>query len=631
MVVLYDRSATPVEDEESAADTMLMTTIGGNNDGGHGNNGRHRRHPMYALAGQAQELLVKQKQKKETTENAADDDTEKFVNGIYVIDVLSMFEKEEETGIVEGEEVVDVKKDENDDDDDDDDTEEEAQRVPTPEELLRAALQKENDDTELTKGFGKYFVKFFQRMLFQNVIFVAGSEQFGGLAFKLYHALHAMDTQAISELVIVMYPTTTITTKEGEEKEGLTVDSINNAMQNDQDDDENGKKKKKKTAKKPKMKRNGRKKGHSGEKPDTTNQTTEQQQRKSSSSSIITAPTVATIPLHVILDDTAGDTKKEVLDLLRTYFPMGTTTTTITTMTPDGIYRRPPPVLITAAIATGTDEEEEEEKQQPTYQYDPEYFNDIGLSLFTSSVTATMSFHTKQYERVFVDIPQSTLLEIQVPLASPKNDDVIDDDNDTDRDGNHTRMLNNTVNNETVPGLAAAQYVGGFVVRGNRCLLVRSLDQEASSWDGMRIPIVKRAPQESVYAAAIRAVTYYADVEPEAVTVVPNLLPIQMYTNQFHTDGSKNNNNKVLQTVQLYVLYAAHPPPSEGPLEDADMEDEEDYYDWYTYPNAAQRLTGLSLAAIQGMAQHLCMAAHAKIVPNKWGGIFGQEYYTLPA
>ena len=61
------------------------------------------------------------------------------------------------------------------------------------------------------------------------------------------------------------------------------------------------------------------------------------------------------------------------------------------------------------------------------------------------------------------------------------------------------------------------------------------------------------------------------------------------------------------------------------------MEDEEDYYDWYTYPNAAQRLTGLSLAAIQGMAQHLCMAAHAKIVPNKWGGIFGQEYYTLPA
>ena len=39
----------------------------------------------------------------------------------------------------------------------------------------------------------------------------------------------------------------------------------------------------------------------------------------------------------------------------------------------------------------------------------------------------------------------------------------------------------------------------------------------------------------------------------------------------------------------IYPLYAVYPPP-DGPLEEQDMEDEEDLYDWYTFPRAMERV-----------------------------------------
>ena len=37
--------------------------------------------------------------------------------------------------------------------------------------------------------------------------------------------------------------------------------------------------------------------------------------------------------------------------------------------------------------------------------------------------------------------------------------------------------------------------------------------------------------------------------------------------------------------VLLHFFYAKNPPPP-GPLAEADIEDEEDLYDWYTFPRA---------------------------------------------
>lgn len=40
-------------------------------------------------------------------------------------------------------------------------------------------------------------------------------------------------------------------------------------------------------------------------------------------------------------------------------------------------------------------------------------------------------------------------------------------------------------------------------------------------------------------------------------------------------------------SVTVFLMYAVQPPP-DGPLEDADIEDEEDLYDWYTFPRAME-------------------------------------------
>ena len=63
-------------------------------------------------------------------------------------------------------------------------------------------------------------------------------------------------------------------------------------------------------------------------------------------------------------------------------------------------------------------------------------------------------------------------------------------------------------------------------------------------------------------------------------------------------------------------------------LEDADMEDEESEYDWYTFANAVNTLNAVgdtaTITALQSMAYALKGAAVADAMPVKWGGVFGQ-------
>ena len=75
----------------------------------------------------------------------------------------------------------------------------------------------------------------------------------------------------------------------------------------------------------------------------------------------------------------------------------------------------------------------------------------------------------------------------------------------------------------------------------------------------------------------------------------------------------------------IYALYAARPPPP-GPLEDADLTDEDDTYDWYTWPRAvhALRHDAHALATLRTLACALAAAVHAGRLVSKWGGYFGQ-------
>uniref|UniRef100_A0A0G4HBD5 CobW C-terminal domain-containing protein n=1 Tax=Chromera velia CCMP2878 TaxID=1169474 RepID=A0A0G4HBD5_9ALVE len=155
--------------------------------------------------------------------------------------------------------------------------------------------------------------------------------------------------------------------------------------------------------------------------------------------------------------------------------------------------------------------------------------------------------------------------------------------------------------------------VGAVLVRGNRCVLVRSLDRFVREWEGMRIPSVIPTEEETPQAAAQRAIAELCDVVPEE-TVVLDIPPVCLYRHS----GAR---------TLLYALESAAPPP-EGPLEDADMEDEEDLYDWYTWPRAVRALqhNQRETAALCTMALALSNGHMGCVVEHKWGGVFGQEW-----
>eukprot|EP00536_Pseudo-nitzschia_multiseries_P006313 jgi/Psemu1/304037/fgenesh1_kg.132_\ len=128
----------------------------------------------------------------------------------------------------------------------------------------------------------------------------------------------------------------------------------------------------------------------------------------------------------------------------------------------------------------------------------------------------------------------------------------------------------------------------------------------------MRIPSVVPLADETPHEAAIRAVVEFADVDPSELRPLSHVLPVALYA----------PNGRPIR-VDLYPLYANSPPPGEV----GDEEDEEDPYDWYTFPRAVTRLDPASVAALKILALTLRQASGARLVPSQWGGIFGQEWH----
>ena len=66
-------------------------------------------------------------------------------------------------------------------------------------------------------------------------------------------------------------------------------------------------------------------------------------------------------------------------------------------------------------------------------------------------------------------------------------------------------------------------------------------------------------------------------------------------------------------------------PPPPGALEDADLSDDEDDYDWYTMPRALDgRVDPPTAAALRTAAHALDAAFAAGRLDAQWGGVFGQ-------
>ena len=241
-------------------------------------------------------------------------------------------------------------------------------------------------------------------------------------------------------------------------------------------------------------------------------------------------------------------------------------------------------------------EEEEEEAEGPAY--DPERCDQLGRSLFFAEVRIEMDPVSKYDKQVFID----TTAEMQGPEV------ILDDDADGEA------------------GIDVANFareVGALVLRGNRCVLCMS---PHGLWEGVRVPSLEPALDETPLECAVRSVTELCEIDGESEIVpLPNIMPVNIYM-----PGGRP------VVVTLYPLYAVNPPPpgaddSEVADTDTGDEDEEEdwFYDWHTFPKAIAALQrqgdDATVAALQSLAFALKGAASARAVPVKWGGIFGQE------
>ena len=240
-------------------------------------------------------------------------------------------------------------------------------------------------------------------------------------------------------------------------------------------------------------------------------------------------------------------------------------------------------------------EEEADGSPSTNLAYDPDKFDNLGQSLWFAELSIVMDPDTKMDKQVSKDVTA----ELKKPEP---NEQALDGESKAD---------------EALNLDECSQEAGGLVMRGNRCVLCRSL---TGKWKGMRVPSVRcdDSVDETPTAGAIRSVSQFCGVDGATeVYPLPHVPPVAIY--------APCGRNVV---IHLYALYAVHPPPP-GPLEDADMEDEDDKYDWYTFPNAMKALQAsgdtATIMALQSMAYALKGAAFARAIPVKWGGVFGQE------
>jgi hypothetical protein len=129
---------------------------------------------------------------------------------------------------------------------------------------------------------------------------------------------------------------------------------------------------------------------------------------------------------------------------------------------------------------------------------------------------------------------------------------------------------------------------GVLVLRGSRCVLVRSLSS-SPAWEGLRIPAVPRLEDEDWHEGCMRAVFELTGVDgPGELVPMPHVPPVMVYVPTRHRapafpranspPPSRSYGHRRSAPILAHFYHSMMPPPP-GPLEDADMEDEEDMYE----------------------------------------------------
>ena len=246
--------------------------------------------------------------------------------------------------------------------------------------------------------------------------------------------------------------------------------------------------------------------------------------------------------------------------------------------------------------------------------------NTIGETVWMSEVTITMNRNSKQYEQCAADMTRDMR---DLYLSCKKKNKAAARTIAQPKDEPKTSNGGSKVIFAAVESGNKGSRIGGLVLRGNRCVLVRSLK---GLWDGMCIPSVNAATDETPQQTAARAVTELCDIDGDEFCILSGIEPLTIY----QPYGLKEGN------ITVYLMYAEQPPP-DGPLEDQDTEDDTDLYDWYTWHRAVKALSDTgnesSIAVMRSIACVLAAAsasasAAGDLIPRKWGGVFGQEWMS---
>ena len=135
--------------------------------------------------------------------------------------------------------------------------------------------------------------------------------------------------------------------------------------------------------------------------------------------------------------------------------------------------------------------------------YDPDYFNDLGQRLFCSQIKIEMNKYSKQYERISDDITSNVtemVEEIVIVAASDKKEKEKSQAAPSEQEDEEADKIDWSKCDH--------HHIGALVLRGNRCVLIRSLQNE---WVGMRLPSVQPMVGESPQESACRAIEYYTE------------------------------------------------------------------------------------------------------------------------
>ena len=240
---------------------------------------------------------------------------------------------------------------------------------------------------------------------------------------------------------------------------------------------------------------------------------------------------------------------------------------------------------------------------------EPEQVDAVGRSVWWNEWSFELNRHTKQPEAVVSDLDPADVARAAVP-------------------GSPASVVAAAPAAAPAPTAATAaasgadgqqQWVGALVLRGSRCVLVRSLETPPA-WKGLRVPTVALRPGEAAAAGAARAAVELCDIEEAEIVALPHIPPAALYL-----DGGRGH-------ALIYPFYAAQPPPADADgrivLENADLTDEEDLYDWYTWPRAVHALKhdARAIDTLRTLACGVAAAVRGGVIASKWGGYFGQEW-----